>query len=114
MTKGPPWAKHCAGTIALVYEKEASEVEEGSADALRQRQLGLHKALLSEADSAVANVDEFYKALDTIGMQYGPAFPNVVSLTAVPSKDASYGSVAVPDTRSTMPKHHESLNVFHL
>jgi acyl transferase domain-containing protein/NADP-dependent 3-hydroxy acid dehydrogenase YdfG len=113
MTKGPPWAKHCAGTIALVYEKEVSEVEEGNADALWQRQLGLHKALLSEADSAVVNVDEFYKNLDTIGMQYGPAFRNVVSLTAVPSKDASYGSVAVPDTRSTMPKHHESPNVIH-
>ncbi|KXX75271.1 Lovastatin diketide synthase LovF [Madurella mycetomatis] len=113
MTKGSPWAKHCSGTVALVYEKEASEVEEGSADALWQRQLGLHKALLSEADSAAVNVDEFYENLDTIGMQYGPVFRNVVSLTAVPSKDASYGSVAVPDTRSTMPKHHESPHVIH-
>jgi acyl transferase domain-containing protein/NADP-dependent 3-hydroxy acid dehydrogenase YdfG len=113
MTKGSPWAKHCAGTVALVYEKGASEVEEGSVDALWQRQLGLYKDLLSEADSAAVNVDEFYKNLDTIGMQYGPAFRNVVSLTAVPSKNASYGSVAVPDTRSTMPKHHESPHVIH-
>ncbi|KAI4250880.1 MAG: hypothetical protein L6R42_008592, partial [Xanthoria sp. 1 TBL-2021] len=113
MTKGSQWAKHCAGTVALVYEKEATEVEEGSVDALWQRQLGLYKALRSEADSTAVNVDEFYKNLDTIGMQYGPAFRNVVSLAAVPSKDASYGSVAVPDTRSTMPKHHESPHVIH-
>ncbi|CAO1603176.1 hypothetical protein XANCAGTX0491_006768 [Xanthoria calcicola] len=113
MTKGSPWAKHCAGTVALVYEKEATEVEEGSVDALWQRQLGLHRALLSETDCTAVNVAEYYKHLDTIGMQYGPAFRNVVSLTAVPSKDASYGSVAVPDTRSTMPKHHESPHVIH-
>lgn len=113
MTKGSPWAKHCAGTVALVYEKKQSEVEEDSVDALWQRQLRLQKALLSEADSAALNVDEFYESLDAIGMQYGPAFRNVVSLTAVPSKNASYGSVAVPDTRSTMPKHHESPHVIH-
>ncbi|KAH8690349.1 lovastatin nonaketide synthase [Phaeosphaeriaceae sp. PMI808] len=113
MTKGSPWAKHCGGTVALVYEKEASEVEEGSVDALWQKQLGLRKTLLSASDSAAVNVDEFYKNLDNIGMQYGPAFRNLMSLTAVPSKDASYGSVAVPDTKSTMPKHHESPHVIH-
>ncbi|KAL9578153.1 MAG: hypothetical protein Q9212_005901 [Teloschistes hypoglaucus] len=113
MSKGSPWVKHCAGTVALVYEKEATEVEENSVDALWQRQSGLHKALLSDADSTVVGVDEYYKNLDAIGMQYGPAFRNVVSLVAVPSKDASYGSVAVPDTRSKMPKHHEPPHVIH-
>ncbi|KAI9689480.1 MAG: Type I Iterative PKS [Bathelium mastoideum] len=113
MTKGSPWTKHCAGTVAVVYEKEVSEVEEGNVDALWQKNLGLHEALLSEVDSTAINVDEFYKNLDTIGMQYGPTFRNVVSLTTVPSKNASYGSVAVPDTTSTMPKHHESPHVIH-
>ncbi|KAF3386431.1 Compactin diketide synthase mokB [Penicillium rolfsii] len=113
MTKGSPWAKHCAGTVAVVYEKEASEVEDESVDALWQKQLGSRRTLLSEADSADVNVDEFYKNLDTIGMQYGPSFRNVQCLTAVPSKKASYGSVAVPDTRSTMPKNHEFPHVIH-
>ncbi|KAI4255610.1 MAG: hypothetical protein LQ352_002498 [Teloschistes flavicans] len=113
MTKSSPWVKHCAGTVALVYEKEATEVEESSVDVSWQRQLALHQALLSDADSTVVSVDEYYNNLDTIGMQYGPAFRNVVSLIAVPSKDASYGSVAVPDTRSKMPKHHESPHVIH-
>jgi acyl transferase domain-containing protein/NADPH:quinone reductase-like Zn-dependent oxidoreductase/NADP-dependent 3-hydroxy acid dehydrogenase YdfG len=113
MTNGSSWAKHCAGTIALVYE-EVSQVEEISVDAQWQRQLGLYKALLSKPGHSPANnVDEFYQNLDTIGMQYGPAFRNVVSLKAVPSENASYGSVAVPDTKSTMPKHHESPHVIH-
>jgi acyl transferase domain-containing protein/NADPH-dependent curcumin reductase CurA/NADP-dependent 3-hydroxy acid dehydrogenase YdfG len=112
-TKRSSWAKHCAGTIAVVYEKEPSEVEEGNVDASWQRQVALRNTLLSEPDLSSINVDEFYNDLDTIGMQYGPAFRNVVSLTAVPSKDASYGTVAVPDTKSTMPSHHESPHVIH-
>ncbi|KAI3391679.1 hypothetical protein diail_6958, partial [Diaporthe ilicicola] len=113
MTNGSPWAKHCAGTVALEYEKEASQVEESGVDASWQSQLGLHKALLSEAESVAVNVEEFYQNLDTIGMSYGPTFRNVRSLTAVPSEHASYGSVAVPDTKSTMPKQYESPHVIH-
>ncbi|EFR00806.1 lovastatin nonaketide synthase [Nannizzia gypsea CBS 118893] len=113
MTKGSPWAKHCSGTVALVYEKDESEVEEGRVDPFWQKQLDLRKALLSTADSMVINVDEFYKNLDSIGMQYGPVFRNVVSLTLVPSMGASHGSIAVPDTRSTMPKHYEPPHVIH-
>ncbi|KAA8650216.1 uncharacterized protein ATNIH1004_002897 [Aspergillus tanneri] len=76
-------------------------------------QLGLRKTLLSEADSTDVNVNTFYKNLDTIGMQYGPSFRNVQSLTAVPSKKATYGSVTVPDTKSTMPKKYKIPHVIH-
>ncbi|KAJ5135407.1 Lovastatin diketide synthase LovF [Penicillium bovifimosum] len=113
MSRGSPWAKHCAGTVAVVYENKASEVEDNNADALWQKQSGLRKTLLSEADSVHVNVDEFYKNLYTIGMQYGPSFRNVQSLTAVPSKKASYGSASVPDTKSTMPKSYETPHVIH-
>ncbi|KAH6869417.1 lovastatin nonaketide synthase [Thelonectria olida] len=113
MTKGSSWARNCAGTIAVVYENGPSEVEEGNMGASWQRQVALRETLLSESDSSDVNVDNFYKDLEAIGMQYGPSFRNVVSLTAVPSKGASYGTVAVPDTKSTMPSHHESSHVIH-
>ncbi|KAH5418540.1 hypothetical protein HBI67_181380 [Parastagonospora nodorum] len=113
MTNGPPWVKHCTGTITLVYEQEASEIEEDGLDVVWQRQLTVWKALLHEAGSVSLNVNDFYKNLDTIGMQYGPTFRNTASLTAVPSKNASYGSVAIPDTKSTMPGNYESPHVIH-
>lgn len=113
MTNGSPWAKHCFGTVVVEYVKKAGEVEESSEDALWQSRLDVRKTLLSETESTAYNVIDFYNNLDTIGMQYGPAFRNVVSLTAVPSKDASYGDVAVPDTKSTMPKHYETPHVIH-
>lgn len=59
------------------------------------------------------DTDAFYKNLDSIGMQYDPSFRNVTSLTAVPSKGASYGCIFVPDTAATMPKEHESPHVMH-
>ena len=113
MTKGSPWTKHCTGTVALVYDKKVSEVEERSVNASWQEQSDLHKALVGGSDSVAISVDKFYKDLATIGMQYGSAFRNAESLTAVPSMKASYGTVAVADTRSTMPKKHESPHVIH-
>ena len=93
MTKGSPWAKHCSGTVAMVYEKEASKIEDGAVNVLWERQSDFHKILISEPETSIlsVNVDELYKNLDTIGMQYGPTFRNLVSLTAIPSKSASFG-----------------------
>ncbi|KAI1734273.1 PKSN polyketide synthase for alternapyrone biosynthesis [Xylaria scruposa] len=113
-SKGSSWTKHCAGTIAIIYEKGPSEVEGNNVDAAWQKQVALREALLlSKVDSTSVNVEEFYGDLDNIGMQYGPTFRNVKTLTAVPSKNASYGTVAVPDTKSTMPSNYESPHVIH-
>lgn len=112
MTNGSPWAKHCAGTVTVVYEAAASQVED-SIDVIWQSQVAFGKSLFSERDAESVNVDEFYTNLDAIGMQYGTTFRNVTSLTAAPSKNASFGTVAVPDTKATMPQSHESPHVIH-
>ncbi|KAL2069229.1 hypothetical protein VTL71DRAFT_15567 [Oculimacula yallundae] len=113
MTKGSSWTKHCAGTISVVYETESSDVEESGVDTSWQEQIALHETLLSVPDSISLNTENFYNDLEAIGMQYGPVFRNVSSLTVVPSKHASYGTVAIPDTKSTMPSHHESPHIIH-
>ncbi|KAI1261177.1 PKSN polyketide synthase for alternapyrone biosynthesis [Xylariaceae sp. FL1019] len=113
-SKGSPWTKHCAGTIAVVYEKGPSEVEESGEDAVWKKQVASREALLnSELDSTSINVEEFYDSLDSIGMQYGATFRNVQTLTAVPGENASYGTVSVPDTKSTMPSNYESPHIIH-
>lgn len=113
MTNGSPWTKHCAGTVTIEYEEAARDVEEDNIDALWQRQTAMRNALTAESGSLNVNVDDFYTNLEKIGMQYGPVFRNTVSLTAVPSQDASYGSVKVPDTKATMPKQYESSHIIH-
>lgn len=113
MANGSAWAKHCAGIITVEYATEISEVEENTVDALWQRQLLVRNSLLFDAGSKSVDVENFYDKLDTIGMQYGQSFRNVKSLTAVPSQEASYGTVAVPDTQATMPRNFESPHVIH-
>ncbi|OJJ02001.1 hypothetical protein ASPVEDRAFT_887593 [Aspergillus versicolor CBS 583.65] len=113
MTNGSPWAKHCAGAVTVVYEKGASDIEQDSGNASWRRLVASRTTLLSEAESVNVDVSTFYKNLEAIGMQYGPSFRNVKSLTAVPSGKASYGSVAVPDTKSTMPRGYETPHVIH-
>ncbi|KAJ5215071.1 Type I Polyketide synthases (Type I PKS) [Penicillium chermesinum] len=113
MTNGSPWAKHCAGTVTVVYDKGASDIEPGGVNALWQQQLATHRALLSETDSVNVDAGAFYKNLGDIGMQYGPSFCNVKSLTAVPSRKASYGSVTVPNTKLTMPRGYETPHLIH-
>ncbi|KAI1328524.1 PKSN polyketide synthase for alternapyrone biosynthesis [Xylariaceae sp. FL0255] len=113
-SKGSSWTKHCAGAIAVVYEEGPSEVEGSNVDAAWQKQVALREALLlSKSGSTLVNVEEFYNDLDSIGMQYGPTFRNVKTLTAVASENSSYGTVAVPDTKSTMPSNHESPYIIH-
>lgn len=113
MANASQWARNCGGTVALVYEDKASEVEEANVDVLWQKQVEFHHSLLSEAGVVPVNVNEFYKKLDAVDMQYGQSFRNVVSLAAVPSLSASYGMVSVPDTKSIMPMHYESPHVIH-
>ncbi|KAJ6788507.1 hypothetical protein PWT90_01621 [Aphanocladium album] len=113
MTNGSPWAKHCAGTVTVVYEAAESQIEEDNVDLLWQSQTKFGEDLFSHKDTTSVKVDEFYKNLEDIGMQYGATFRNVTSLTAVASQNASYGTVAVPDTKATMPKNYESAHVIH-
>ncbi|PKX97840.1 type I polyketide synthase [Aspergillus novofumigatus IBT 16806] len=113
MTNGSAWGKHCAGTVTVVYQKGVSDIEPDGVNASWQQQLATRRALLSEADSITIDVGAFYKNLEAIGMQYGPSFCNVKCLTAVPSQKASYGSVAVPDTKSTMPGGYETPHLIH-
>lgn len=113
MTKGTSWTKHCAGTVAIAYETKVSEVEPAGLNARWDAEKELYQALVTEDGAFSIDVDAFYQNLQDIGMQYGPSFRNVTSLSAAPSSSASYGTVAVPNTKETMPKNYESPHVIH-
>lgn len=71
MTRGSPWAKHCAGTVTVVYAAIPNGVEDSTVDALWQKRASLHTALISEADLSTVEPDAFYENLDAIGIQCG-------------------------------------------
>lgn len=108
------WMKHCSGTVALEYAPTgASEVEDLAVDTVWAQQSELYKQLSEHNTAKDVDVGIFYDHLETIGMEYGPLFRNVVSLSAIPSLHAAHGAVIIPDTKSSMPANFEFSHVMH-
>ncbi|KAL8990768.1 MAG: hypothetical protein Q9169_008041, partial [Polycauliona sp. 2 TL-2023] len=111
---GNSWSKHCSGTILLEYTPVGpSEVEDTATDMSWAQQSESYKQL-SEHDAAKEiDVTSFYGHLETIGMEYGPLFRNVISLSAIPSLHAAHGTIVIPDTESSMPANFEFSHMMH-
>ncbi|KAL8925146.1 MAG: hypothetical protein Q9208_003651 [Pyrenodesmia sp. 3 TL-2023] len=108
------WIKHCSGTIVLEYAPSGpSKVEGPAVDIVWAQQSEFYKQLSVHNTAKDVDVDIFYDHLETIGMEYGPLFRNVVSLSAIPSLHAAHGAVLIPDTKSSMPANFEFPHVMH-
>ncbi|PNY29656.1 Polyketide synthase [Tolypocladium capitatum] len=113
-TTSTSWTKHCRGTVALEYSATSeSEVEDSTIDTVWAEQTTAYEQLVKDTSAEQVDVDSFYDHLQTIGMEYGPLFRNVVSLLAVPLLKASHGAVLIPDTKSSMPEEFEYPHVMH-
>ncbi|KAI0386913.1 hypothetical protein F5Y04DRAFT_288708 [Hypomontagnella monticulosa] len=110
---GTSWTKHCSGQLQLEYDNGHSEIEDSGVDAAWVEQTQFLKKLKVAKATENVEVEGFYDHLETIGMQYGPLFRNVTSLTAVPEEKASHGTVILPDTLSSMPANFEYPHVMH-
>ncbi|KAF2839930.1 ketoacyl-synt-domain-containing protein [Patellaria atrata CBS 101060] len=113
-TTGTSWTKHCNGNIALEYvATSVSEVEDTMIDAEWAQQSELYKRITADSSAEDVDIETFYDHLETIGMEYGPLFRNVVSLTAIPSMHAAHATIIIPDTKSVMPENYEYPHIMH-
>jgi acyl transferase domain-containing protein len=113
-TVSASWTKHCHGTVALEYKQDAqSEIQSVGDDAEWSVLTQQYQRYTSTSTAEVVDVEDFYDHLQSIGMEYGPLFRNVVSLHALPSNKASHGIVIVPDTKQSMPEGFEFPHVMH-
>jgi acyl transferase domain-containing protein/NADPH:quinone reductase-like Zn-dependent oxidoreductase len=110
---GSAWTLHCYGTISVEYAKGLGENNEEATDAVWQSQSRTYQDLADDATKDELDIDDFYEHLESKGMEYGPAFRNVVSLTSVPAHKAAYGTITTPDTKSDMPAQFEYPHVIH-
>lgn len=111
---GTSWTKHCSGTLMLEYAATGvSEIEDSAVEPAWANQSELYKQLIADSTAEDVDVDTFYDQLETIGMEYGPLFRNLESLSAIPSLHAAYGAVLIPDTKSSMPANFEFPHVIH-
>lgn len=112
-TTGASWTQHCHGTLALEYHAEMSEVDGDTLDPVWNLQTDEYQGIQQDDTAADVDVNDFYDHLEAIGMEYGPLFRNVVSLTSVPAQDAVYGAIEIPDTKAAMPANHEFPHIIH-
>ncbi|KAF7195680.1 Highly reducing polyketide synthase alt5, partial [Pseudocercospora fuligena] len=103
------WTSHARGFVNINYKSSLSlsmqqEMQLGNA---RQK-----KAFLESRQRCDKPARSFlYDTVETIGMQYGPTFRNMVELFA--GAGESYGTISVPDTKAVMPQRFEYDHVIH-
>lgn len=104
------WTRHSWGSFAICYDDDDDDLAASAAEWQQHaRTLADIKArALAKLDAAA-----FYDQLQAIGLEYGPAFRNVVEAAAVPGERAGWATVAIPDTKSTMPHECEAPHLIH-
>ncbi|KAF6820847.1 PKSN polyketide synthase for alternapyrone biosynthesis protein [Colletotrichum plurivorum] len=105
---GGTWLKHSFGFVTIVYEDDQADADaDWSAQA---------EAFTSMQARAVKKLDvaDFYSQMKTIGMEYGRLFTNVVEAAVLPAgKRTGLATIAVPDTKSSMPLGREMAHCIH-
>ncbi|KAK1992151.1 beta-ketoacyl synthase domain-containing protein [Colletotrichum falcatum] len=97
-----PWTRHADGSIKI--QRHAEALPAAGEHAHRYTQIrGL-------CDKSVPP-RQLYELLDVVGLNYGPCFQNVVSIST--HENACISKVRIPDTKSKMPAGFEFPHVIH-
>jgi acyl transferase domain-containing protein len=107
---GQDWEENCSGLIQTHYEQSQTPnetfEEQAQIKQYQQRYLEIKETCtFSEIPRQV------YEALETIGMQYGPVFQNLIRLQS--GDHTSTGVIRIPDTKAVMPQRFEFSHVIH-
>jgi acyl transferase domain-containing protein/NADPH:quinone reductase-like Zn-dependent oxidoreductase len=104
---GGTWIRHSFGLLTLVDDYD--DAENGKCWLAQTKEFDSIKA------RATTRIDSkaFYTQLETIGMGYGPTFTNLTMAAVIEGEQAGHGTIAIPDTKSTMPSGIEYPHVIH-
>ncbi|KAM0333534.1 hypothetical protein ACHAQA_002199 [Verticillium albo-atrum] len=97
------WIRHAHGEVHCRTKAEIEErLPSGYDDEFELAELG---------STEIINIEHMYEMLDIVGMNYGPAFRNITSMSK--SERTCVGRVTIPDTKSTMPHSFEFEHLIH-
>ncbi|GKT50772.1 reducing polyketide synthase PKS1 [Colletotrichum spaethianum] len=97
-----PWIRHADGSIKIRRRTGALPVTSEHAQRYAQIQALCGKSLPPR---------QLYELLDVVGLNYGPCFQNVVSIST--HQNTCISRVRIPDTKSKMPANFEYPHVIH-
>ena len=105
------WTEHCRGLIAVINERQLNQINSATevnylSSYCTDRLRTARQACTSKGDRV-----NLYEDLAAFGLEYGPAFRNIVDFSAGGNK--AVGVVQVPDTSVTMPCEFEFEHFLH-
>ena len=98
-----PWERNATGVLRFRYR-------DGDWDAC-VRPLSDKHAQLSQSCAESVAPRQLYELLDTVGMNYGPLFQNIVELRK--DGNSCVADIRIPDTKSKMPAKFEYPHLIH-
>ncbi|KAI1806786.1 putative polyketide synthase [Daldinia bambusicola] len=104
------WELNCSGLIRVNYKEAANTAFEDEGVMLATK-LSEEYRHIQESYSRAQHPRQFYDHLDSIGLQYGPIFQNLIEI-----KKGNFWSACklrIPDTKSIMPHNFEYPHVIH-
>ena len=108
---GVSWAEHCRGLISIEEFTQGTEVDGGRwAQEEGDRFFQMTSTFDKECTTAI-DTKEMYKALDKLGLSFGPTFANLRKVRA--SSDRCLAEVVIPDTTAIMPSKFEYPFIIH-
>lgn len=108
-TEHGQWQENADGLFTIFYCGK-STVETTEEVTQGEDHQAAYKQVQSECTQSI-NPRQLYERLDGIGMNYGPLFQNIVSLSKC--QNACTSIVRIPDTKSKMPAQFEFDHLIH-
>ncbi|GKT49640.1 highly reducing polyketide synthase curS1 [Colletotrichum spaethianum] len=102
------WTRNCHGSLTLAYDEKYRMDSEKEWDSL----ISTWKEVTTKTSKDI-DIDSLYNDLEAVGIEYGPTFRNVFQAAANPGEYCAYGSVRIPDTKSSMPSNFEYPHLIH-
>ena len=108
---GSPWTEHCRGLISFEKDGQATEVDGGRQADEDSEQFRRMVFDFEKDCTLLTDTKEMYKALEKLGLSFGPTFTNLQRIHA--SSNICCAEVSIPDTASVMPAHFEYPFIIH-
>ena len=108
---GSPWTEHCRGLISVEKVVQGTEVD-GGRQTYEDFEQFRHMVFDFEEDcTMLIDTKEMYKALEMLGLSFGPTFTNLQRIRA--SSNRCCAEVSIPNTASIMPAQFEYPFIIH-
>lgn len=108
---GQSWEENCSGLIQTQYELQSQTPNENYEEQAQMKEYQQRYLEIKEACTFTEIPRQVYESLETIGMQYGPIFQNLIRLQS--GDHTSTGVLRIPDTKAVMPQRFEFSCVIH-